>query len=347
MVTDRQSIIARRLSALSSRAGERRVFGGRGACYRGRSERSSISCGGHITRQSDSDPNFEETDESEDESNNEVVFDTLKSLGDTDMCIIKEEKEDTDKKFDSEETKAQGHISCLLRKNFLKGSSKLKDRTSFPNNKELTTLIPKILSPEPFELDGPEDISSMDFILVDYENPMEEIKSPVKNEISDPPTGDATESNLNENYPTMDNINTAEQMAPIPPTDSSLLEEHQCFDFNTTGTHDDEDSKCAKLATLVDYPESPKEIGDPNLDLALNNIIMTCTRKATEVLQQTSSSKTITSNQNSSQNDETQSIIDCTLETTSSYQPATHGMYHLVCGARRTVGAMRDEGIGR
>ncbi|KAF0922069.1 hypothetical protein E2562_024020 [Oryza meyeriana var. granulata] len=63
---------------------------------------------------------------------------------------------------------------------------------------------------EPFELDGPKDIvvdttnsqdvaiptettnnSSMDFILVDYEDPMEEIKSPVQNEISDPPTDSA------------------------------------------------------------------------------------------------------------------------------------------------------------
>ncbi|KAF0889565.1 hypothetical protein E2562_028659 [Oryza meyeriana var. granulata] len=34
----------------------------------------------HDSRQSDSNPNFEETDESEDESNNEAVLDTLKSL---------------------------------------------------------------------------------------------------------------------------------------------------------------------------------------------------------------------------------------------------------------------------
>ncbi|KAF0901308.1 hypothetical protein E2562_039234, partial [Oryza meyeriana var. granulata] len=210
----------------------------------------------HDSGQSDSDPNFEETDESEDESYNEAVFDSLK-------------------------------------KNFLEGTSKLKDRTSFSNNKEQ--------SPEPFELDGPEDIvvditnshdaaiptettnnSSMNFILVDYEDPMEEIKSLVQNETSDPPTGDATEPNLNENYPTMDNINTAEPMVSKPPTDSCLMEEHQGFDFNTTEAHDDEDLKCAKLATLVDYLESPEEIGDPNLDLALNNITMPCTEKATE-----------------------------------------------------------------
>ncbi|KAF0896597.1 hypothetical protein E2562_026300, partial [Oryza meyeriana var. granulata] len=34
----------------------------------------------HDSGQSDSDPNFEETDEPKDESNNEVVLDTLKSL---------------------------------------------------------------------------------------------------------------------------------------------------------------------------------------------------------------------------------------------------------------------------
>ncbi|KAF0907940.1 hypothetical protein E2562_022326 [Oryza meyeriana var. granulata] len=83
--------------------------------------------------------------------------------------------------------------------------------------------------------------SSMDFILVDYEDPMEEVKSP-----------------------------------------------------------------CAKLATLVDYPESPEEMGDPNLDLALNNITMPRIGKATEP----------------SQNDETQSSTDFIVQTTSSYQPA-------------------------
>ncbi|KAF0921697.1 hypothetical protein E2562_013434 [Oryza meyeriana var. granulata] len=65
----------------------------------------------HDSEQSDFDPYFKEIDEYEDESNNEAVFDTLKSLGDVDMCIIKEEKEDVDKKFDYEEIKAQGHIS--------------------------------------------------------------------------------------------------------------------------------------------------------------------------------------------------------------------------------------------
>ncbi|KAF0921698.1 hypothetical protein E2562_013435, partial [Oryza meyeriana var. granulata] len=124
--------------------------------------------------------------------------------------------------------------------------------------------------------------SSIDFIFVDYADPMEEIKSPVQNETSDPSTSDATKPNLNENYPTMDNINTAEPMVSKPPTDSCLMEEHQGFDFNTTEAHDDEDSKCAKLATLVDYPECPEKIGDPNLDLALNNITLPCTGKATE-----------------------------------------------------------------
>ncbi|KAF0928381.1 hypothetical protein E2562_003200 [Oryza meyeriana var. granulata] len=58
---------------------------------------------------------------------------------------------------------------------------------------------------------------------------------------------------------------------------------------------------CAKLALLVDYLESPEEMGDPNLDLALNNIAMPCTGKATEVLQQTTSSKIIAIDQNDSQ----------------------------------------------
>ncbi|KAF0904382.1 hypothetical protein E2562_034456, partial [Oryza meyeriana var. granulata] len=134
--------------------------------------------------------------------------------------------------------------------------------------------------------------SSMDFILVDYEDLMEEIKSPVQNEISDPPTGDAIEPNHNENYSTMDNINTTEPMVqnlPLTPvswksTNVLILTQQQLM--------------CAKLATLVDYPESPKEIGDPNLDLTLNNITMPHTRKATE---QTTSSKTITTDQNSNQ----------------------------------------------
>ncbi|KAF0929261.1 hypothetical protein E2562_018782 [Oryza meyeriana var. granulata] len=42
-------------------------------------------------------------------------------------------------------------------------------------------------------------------------------------------------------------------------------------------------NNCAKLATLVDYPESPEELGDPNLDLALNNITMPHTKNATEI----------------------------------------------------------------
>ncbi|KAF0915877.1 hypothetical protein E2562_039488 [Oryza meyeriana var. granulata] len=44
----------------------------------------------------------------------------------------------------------------------------------------------------------------------------------------------------------------------------------------------DYEDPCAKLVTLVDYPESPEEMGDPNLDFALNNITMPHTEKATE-----------------------------------------------------------------
>ncbi|KAF0921804.1 hypothetical protein E2562_020098, partial [Oryza meyeriana var. granulata] len=41
----------------------------------------------HDSRQSDSDPNYEEIDEAEDDSNNEAVFDTLKSLMPTNKVI--------------------------------------------------------------------------------------------------------------------------------------------------------------------------------------------------------------------------------------------------------------------
>ncbi|KAF0903038.1 hypothetical protein E2562_024030 [Oryza meyeriana var. granulata] len=53
-------------------------------------------------------------------------------------------------------------------------------------------------------------------------------------------------------------------------------------DSNNEAVFDTLKSLCAKLVSLVDYPESPEEMGDPNLDLTLNNITMPCTGKATE-----------------------------------------------------------------
>ncbi|KAF0927566.1 hypothetical protein E2562_034368 [Oryza meyeriana var. granulata] len=171
VVADMHSIIARRLSDLSSRAGERKMA-------ETKSDGEYSASPEHDSGQSDSDPNFEETDESEDESNNEAVLDMLKSLK---YCLQMETH--NPKPASSKQSRSiLQDDNCIIPENPLSNKPSPDD---------------DCVSPEPFELDGSEDIvvditnshdaaiptrttnnSLMDFILVDYEDPMEEVKSP-------------------------------------------------------------------------------------------------------------------------------------------------------------------------
>ncbi|KAF0917412.1 hypothetical protein E2562_017861 [Oryza meyeriana var. granulata] len=218
-----------------------RIFGERMAETESNGEYSATP--EHDSGQSDSDPNFEETDESEDESNNEAVLDTLKSL---DTSPVNKEKTSSR----AAQISKSEHHSPIIRSRY---NAHYFAKVNYLDSKnfglaKIPAGLPRICkyclqmethnpkSPETFELDGSEVIvvditnsydaaiptgttnnSSMDFILVDYEDPMEEVKSPVQNKISNTPTGDATEASHNVDYPTMDNINIAEPMVPKKP----------------------------------------------------------------------------------------------------------------------------------